>query len=311
MRLDVVIPTYNRASMLARTLRSILDADQPAGLTVNVYAADNNSTDDTRATVESMMPAFSGRLHYVHAAVQGRSAALNAGIRAGTGDLVGMIDDDETVDAAWLTVIADAFRDASLDFIGGPCRPDFSLAEPAWLPREYPSVIGVIDGGPDVRTFGRDYPGMLMGGNAVIRRSTLDRVGPYNETLGRTDRGLLSGEDDDFFRRLLRAGAVGRYLPDLAIDHHVPPERLTKRYFRRWCYYHGISMGELDRVNRQPTAYLAGVPRHMLGTVVREWRGVLQRMLRRGSVPDRTFAAELKLWSLAGFYRGRLLGKPR
>ena len=103
MRLDVVIPTYNRAALLTRALESLLAADRPDGLDVTVTVVDNRSTDNTRAVVESFMPRFGGSLQYVYEAKPGRSHALNAGIAATRGDLVGMIDDDEEVDRTWLT----------------------------------------------------------------------------------------------------------------------------------------------------------------------------------------------------------------
>src|SRR4051812_13889379 len=117
MRLDVVIPTYNRAEMLARTLASLLAADAPEGLDVRVTVVDNNSKDATRQTAEGWGEKFGGRLSYVFETKQGRSHALNAGIAAATGDLVGMIDDDEEVDARWLVRIGEAFRDPTVDFV--------------------------------------------------------------------------------------------------------------------------------------------------------------------------------------------------
>src|SRR4051794_10428054 len=98
MRLDVIIPTYNRCSMLKRTLDSLLNAERPGGLEVRVTVVDNNSKDQTRQTVEEYVKKFDGFFSYVFEAQQGRSAALNAGIRATDGDLIGMIDDDEEID---------------------------------------------------------------------------------------------------------------------------------------------------------------------------------------------------------------------
>ena len=67
-----------------------------------------------------------------------------------------------------------------------------------------------------------------MGGNAIFRRSVLMKVGLYTTWLGRTDKGLLSGEDEELYGRLLASGAKGMYLPNLKIYHYVVPERLTK-----------------------------------------------------------------------------------
>ncbi len=41
------------------------------------------------------MPAFGGRLRYLFEKNQGKSWALNSGIAATSGDLLGIIDDDE------------------------------------------------------------------------------------------------------------------------------------------------------------------------------------------------------------------------
>jgi glycosyltransferase involved in cell wall biosynthesis len=303
MRLDVVIPTHNRAAMLPRTLDSLLAADNAPGLHVHVVAVDNRSTDGTRSVIESYQPAFAGSLQYVYETTQGRSAALNAGIRASSGDLVGMIDDDEEVDRAWYRVIAHAFADDAIDFIGGPYMPRWGAPPPAWLGTSHRAAVGWVDGGSAIQPYGPGFAGMLMGGNAVIRRAVLARVGLYAVDLGRTATHLLSCEDEDMFKRLLAAGARGFYRPDLIIHHFVPPERLEKRYFRRWSFWRGVSRGVMDRRHPEPVAYLAGVPRYMIGTAV---RGAWDTLRATGKVgPDRRFAAELAWWDLAGFIYGK------
>src|SRR3954465_5942172 len=146
---------------------------------------------------------------------------------------------------------------------------------------------------------------MVMGGNAGLRRRVLETVGPYSVDLGRTPGGrLLSCEDDDMFARLLSSGAIGFYRPDLIIHHYVPAERLTKRYYRRWCFWRGVSLGLLDRKRPAPVRYLLGVPRFMVGIAV---RGTIEtvRGLFGPHDPARTFKNELAWWDLAGFVYGK------
>jgi GT2 family glycosyltransferase len=305
MRLDVVIPTHNRAWLLPRTLESLLDAHQPSALDVRIVAVDNRSTDATRAVIESFAPRFRGRLRYVYESRPGRSHALNAGIAASDGDLVAMIDDDEQVDPEWLLTIAKAFADPSTDFIGGPYLPVWGGERPEWLGSGYGSAVGWAECGSEIRQYGPGFDAMLMGGNAVIRRSVLERVGPYSADLGRTPGGrLLSCEDEDMFARLLAVGARGFYRPDLAIHHYVPPERLTKSYFRRWCFWRGVSQGVMDRRRRAPVPYLLGVPRYMVGVAL---RGALDtgRSAFRGADAARRFKNELAWWDLGGFFYGK------
>jgi glucosyl-dolichyl phosphate glucuronosyltransferase len=305
MRLDVVIPTYNRAWLLGRTLDSLLAAKRPAGLELAVIVVDNRSTDDTPALVESYVARFAGGLRYVYESKPGRSHALNAGIAASTGDLVGMIDDDEEVDRAWLIAIGDAFADPNIDFIGGPYVPRWGAPRPRWLGTAYRGAIGWVDSGERLRQFGPGFDGILMGGNAVIRRDVLERVGPYAVDLGRTQSSqLLSCEDRDMFERLLAIGARGCYRPDLVILHFVPPDRLTKRYFRRWCFWHGVSLGVLDRRHPATVPYLLGVPRYRIGTAIRGTIDAIRGMLRRRD-PAQIFAHELAWWELAGMFYGK------
>src|ERR1051325_11287240 len=219
MQLDVIIPTYNRQDLLPRTLQSLLEADAPAALAVRITVVDNNSTDGTRELVEEWMERFEGRLTYRFEARQGRSSALNRGILSTHGDLVGMIDDDEEIDSRWYRVVYEAFQDPTVDFIGGPSSPRWGAPCPGWLPRKYWGVVGWIDRGAQVRPFDQSYPGILMGGNAVLRRPLFTRVGLYLPALGRTDKRLLAGEDEDLYQRLLKAGARGVYRPDLMIHH--------------------------------------------------------------------------------------------
>ncbi|HYN84173.1 MAG TPA: glycosyltransferase family A protein [Pyrinomonadaceae bacterium] len=310
MRLDVIVPTYNRQELLARTLRSLLAARVPEGLDVHVTVVDNNSKDATREVVESFAGRFGARLHYVFEdSAQGRSVSLNAGIRATAaqgGELVGMIDDDEEVDAAWYEVAHRAFTsDARTAFVGGPCKPRWGARQPAWLPMDYLGVIGWIECGDKVLTYGEDHPGMLMGGNVCIRRDVLEQVGLYRTALGRTDKKMLSGEDQDMFERLMQAGARGLYLPELIIYHYVPAERLTKKYFRRWCFWNSVSLGLLDRERRAPVAYLGGVPRWMYRNAARGLLTATKAGLGRNGDSSRAFSEELDAWKLAGFFYGK------
>ncbi len=311
MRLDVIIPTYNRADLLPRTLRSLLDARVPAGLEVRVVVVDNNSTDRTRAVVEEWASRFDMRLVYLFEAKQGRSPAINAGIRATDGDIVGLIDDDEEVDTGWYECAHRMFGSGDTDFIGGPCVPRWAKNSPEWFPSDYSGVIGWVDGGNKTVPFDDDYPGILMGGNSILTRSMLEKVGLYSDALGRTDKALLSCEDEDLYRRLQDSGARGFYCPELIIHHYVPPERLTKSYFRRWCFWRGVSKGLIDREHKQPITYFAGVPRFLLGRATRA-------VLRKGKDvctgphdPRRQFSDELAVWDLAGFFYGKHFYRAR
>lgn len=306
-RLDVLLPTLDRAHLLERTLQSLLAAPVPRRFEVLITVIENGCTDGTVELVEWMSKHYPGRIRLIHEPRRGKSRALNAGLAATDGELVGMVDDDEVVDPEWFAEIDRAFQDPTLDFAGGPYRPELLTPIPSWVPPDYLGVLGVADNGPVEVEYSSDFPGILKGGNAVIRRRVLDAVGPYAEHLGpSTCSRLLSCEDEDMYHRLLKHGARGRYLPGLVIHHHIPAERLTPPYYRRWCFWRGVSRGLMDRAHPLPVRYLAGVPRYLFG---RAARGLLRLVPSRLRLEPwhRSFADELPLWDLAGYIWGRHL----
>lgn len=304
-RLDVVLPTHDRQNLLARALDSLLSAEVPPGLSVNVTVVDNNCTDGTRALVSTRMPDFGGRLSYLFEPKPGKPHALNTGIAATRGDLVGLIDDDEEVDSGWFRCIDDAFADPAVDYIGGRCLPRWGGDPPPWLGRHYLGVIGWVESGTQPCAFGPEFPGILTGGNAVLTRAVLRRVGPYSPALSRTPTRLMGAEDEHLYRRLLLLGAVGRYRPDLVIYHYVPAERLTKKYFRRWCFWCGVSRGVIDCEYPMDVPYLAGVPRFLFGKAMRAAVSSLRDGLTRAVPPEDRFERELSMWDVAGFIYGK------
>ena len=215
MKLTVVIPTFNRADLLWRTLKSLADATRPQGLDVSVIVVDNNSTDDTKVAVEE----WSGQidLHYLFEPRQGKSRALNSGIENASCDLIGMIDDDEEVAKNWLVEIAGVFlnRWDEVDFIGGRYTPRWEAPPPSWLPAQYTGVVGFSNPGEVELPYGGNFKGMMPGGNAVVKLVVLREVGAYNEQLGPVGKDLMGCEDDDMYHRLLDAGKHGLYCPSL------------------------------------------------------------------------------------------------
>lgn len=305
LRMDVLVPTHNRVDLLERCVRSLMRANPAERLDVHVTVICNACVDGSDDRVRELQAEYPGRISLLVEPRQGKSKALNAGIAATRGELVGMIDDDEEVDPRWFEVAADAFQDPALEFAGGPYVPVWGAPVPDWIPREYMGALGSVDNGPVARAFDRRFPGQLMGGNAIIRRTTLAKAGPYAEDLGPGSFArLLSCEDEDMYLRLLERDCKGAYLPDLVIYHYIPPARLSRAYYRRWCFWRGVSLGLMDRRHPLPVRYLAGVPRYL-------WRraaGAALRLVRPRTRPaSEIFGDELHIWDVAGYFYGRLI----
>ena len=303
--LDILIPTYNRRVSLERTIKSIFAA-KPA-IPFRLTVVDNNSHDGTAELVREMIGHHgSDVLAYLHEGQQGRSHALNAGIAATNHPLVGFIDDDEEIHPDWLSVVQRKFAEPGLDFLGGPYFPIWGGPVPIWLPRSYHGLVGSIPE-PTVETpYTADFGGMLMGGNAVIRRETLALVGPYStaKSILRTGSVLASGTDRDMYARLLRAGAKGLFCPELIIYHHIPASRLTLRYLRQRAYHHGRSRAYHELVGNLP---YAGI-RWRLGKALRGVPFLVsQRLFGRS---EKSTEYELAWLELAGYAMSRIQHEP-
>lgn len=304
MQLDIVIPSFNRRDLLQKTIESVLAATIPRGCEVCVYAVDNKCTDGTAEMIRVYARTHPGRVQYVSELVPGRSSALNAGILASSGDIVAFLDDDEEVFNDWIVALEREFRDPTVGFIGGPVIPRYEGALPKWLPSGFPAVIGEVTGPTCVVPYGSGFEGILMGGNAAVRRDLLAKVGLLNTALGRSgNKRLMSGEDRDFYERLLAAGGTGNWIPDFRILHFLPPSRLTKAYHRRWAFDHGASVAIHDMRDSDSAK---PIPRWRYGVLVREFG----RMLNVLQKESNRFTSELRFREALGYILERRAGGP-
>jgi glucosyl-dolichyl phosphate glucuronosyltransferase len=306
MRLDLLVPTLRRPHLLKRALESIARTERPARLQPGVIVIVNDAAPELPG-LQATLAAMPFPTRVLHEPAPGKSAALNTAIADSTADYLGFIDDDEVLAPDWFCVVEAALEAAPADFLGGPVVPFPGTTLPNWVPPGYPAVIGTAESGPTEQPYGPHFPGMLKGGNAVISRAMLDKVGPYNPDLGPTaDRRLFSCEDEDMYLRLVAAGGRGRYLPNLTVYHSVHPERLHKRYYRSWSFWQGASKGVLGRYHALPFPQIAGVPRYVYGEAVRGLLTLVRTAVRGGPSHVRV-AAELPMWNLAGRLYGRHL----
>lgn len=280
--LDLVIATYNRPELLAATLNSIAEARPSNSLKLKIIVADNNSLPHhQRANKEHIALRQMLNIEYLFEPRQGKSWALNTAIAASTADYVAFIDDDEKLDVRWFETAARYVLEGSIDYVGGPYKPDWAAPAPAWLPAaigKYPAVIGWIEQSDRAQAFD-DFGGGLCGGNCIIRRSALNEVGGFSTQVGRFANNLMCGEDDELHRQLRLHDKVGMYDPQLIIYHHIPAQRMTMKYHLRWAFWSGTSNGvRLAWLPAEPASKIFGIARYRYGAALRglfNWLGSL------------------------------------
>ena len=321
MKYSIVIATYHRARDLRDTLQSLagLDADGPW----EVIVVDNNSPDDTRQVVESTAAGFPVELRYVFEREQGRSPALNAGIRAACGRIIATTDDDVRVERDWLTRASAALAQHGCDYVGGRVLPIWGAQPPAWIPNHASQqwgVIALLDYGQAPLEFGARVP---LGVNMAFTRDAFDRAGLFDPHTGRRAGTLLGQEVREWCIRARTAGVRGFYIPEMALRHIIPANRLNKEYFRRWFYWRGISRARLYQsagldmeapertsLDFRTVPHVLGVPRYLYRKALASiWLAITRTL---AGDPVAAFDHELWVWFFAGICseRWRRRGVP-
>lgn len=311
-RFDVIIPTYNRPDLLKRCLESLRCALVPDGIEMRFIVVDNNSHPPQATRNAEVVHALSdARFSLVMERQQGLSHARNAGIAASDAQWVGFVDDDEQVAPSWIEVASRFLSRDEVDFIGGPYLPNWEHEPPSWLPArvgQYIAVVGWIDLADQVREFNRELDDSViaMGGNMVVKRAWLTAVGSFATDLGRSGSRLLSGEDQDMHARLIGAGARGWYVPELIIYHFVPAARMTRRYHRRWAFWHSYSLQHLQYGQPRTVPFLLGVPRYLVGNALRALPSLIGATLLRRKHSPWQFKTELDFIGVLGRFYAQL-----
>lgn len=91
MRFSLIIPTYNRASLIGETLKRALDQ---SFTDYEVIIVDDGSTDNTASVVA---PFLSDKVHYYTKENAERAAARNFGLQYAKGDYVTFLDSDDWI----------------------------------------------------------------------------------------------------------------------------------------------------------------------------------------------------------------------
>ena len=130
MDFSVVIPTFNRAPLLAAALESVFAQEFPAR---EVIVIDDGSTD---GTLESLAR-FGARVTVLRQANRGPAAARNAGLAQARGEYVAFLDSDDL----WFPWTLATYRRA-IEAHGGPAmvsgsQVDFEHDAPAVAAAEY------------------------------------------------------------------------------------------------------------------------------------------------------------------------------
>lgn len=312
--ISVILCTYNRCESLARALRSVAASQLPESVRWEVLVVDNNSKDQTRAVAEEFCRNHPGCFRYVYEPQQGKSRALNAGIREARGNIFAFIDDDVIVESTWLRNLTALLNTDQWAGAGGRILPAREFVHPGWLSlegRHALAPLALFDRGLEEGTL-TESP---YGTNMAYRRAMFEQHGPFRIDLGpQADiRVPQKSEDSEFGRRLLDAGERLRYEPTAVVYHEIPEARVQKKYFLNWWFDKSRSDIRASGVPSDTKWLVARVPVSM----VRSFAAWTLRWVFTVNA-SRRFSAKTKVWALAGWIsesyrqsRGGTTERPR
>jgi GT2 family glycosyltransferase len=218
-RVNLIIPTYNGAELLAPCLASLARSSFK-DFAVTVY--DDGSTDPVEWTVAQTFP--SARV-IRSPRNRGLVHGFNVGIAGGDAEFVVLLNDDTEVEPTWLDeIVACAERHPEAGSIASKLRlmsdrGKLHSAGDYYSVRGMPGNRGVwLD---DLGQFDREEPVFsACGGAALFRRAALQAV-----TLSNGDvfdsRLFMYCEDVDLGWRLQRAGYTCWFAPRAVVYHHL------------------------------------------------------------------------------------------
>lgn len=245
MKLSVVIPTLNRASLLQQLLASLLVQTVPPE-DFEVIVVDNGSADGTAAQAQAFLRVRSG-WQCVLEPEPGLHAGRHRGLRESRADVLAFLDDDVTVCPHWVESLLEAFAAERVHLAGGPVRPRFERSPPPWLegfralrPGGWTlSYLSLLDFGDCAREV---EPKVLPGCNFAIRKSVLLECGGFHPDSMPADLISRRGDGETHVAACCRRnGHRARYHPGAAVYHHIAAARLTPEYFCRRAFLQGIS----------------------------------------------------------------------
>jgi GT2 family glycosyltransferase len=169
------------------------------------------------------------------------------GAREAAGEILVFVDDDVIARPGWLGAIRQAFEDPAVALVGGKSLPGWEGDVPWWidlfrdtLPGGWTiGALSLIDLGDWPHDIAPEY---VYGCNYSVRRDVLFSCGGFHpDSLPRELIARRGDGETALSLAIGRAGHRARYVPEASLLHRVPPERLTKEYFRWRFYCQGIS----------------------------------------------------------------------
>lgn len=216
--ISVCVCTYKRPEFLKRLLLT-LAAQEVSGLfTYSIVVVDNDRSRSAERVVHDFVASSNLKIKYCVEPQQNIALARNKAVDNSSGDFVAFIDDDEFPSKSWLLTLFRTFNEYKVDGVLGPVKPHFDEEPPKWI------VKGKFYERPTYPTGFRIDRKKGRTGNVLMRRAIFeDGRQPFNPE-------FLTGEDQEFFGRMIERGYVFIWCDEAVAYETVPPIRWKRAF---------------------------------------------------------------------------------
>ncbi|MEJ7801550.1 MAG: glycosyltransferase, partial [Ilumatobacter sp.] len=181
----------------------------------------------------------------------GLSGARNTGVQLLQHRVIAFLDDDAWAHQGWLLRLTEPFSDDAVGLTGGLVEPEWAGARPTWFPDEFLWVVGCSYRGLPTTPADIRNP---IGASMAVRREVFERVGLFQDGIGRVGKTPLGCEETELAIRAAGIGYRSRYAPDSIVSHHVGADRTEVSYFVRRCRAEGRSKALVAQLAAPGTA---------------------------------------------------------
>jgi cellulose synthase/poly-beta-1,6-N-acetylglucosamine synthase-like glycosyltransferase len=216
LTVSVVIPALNEAVNLSRGLPVIRAQLLPRD---ELIVADNGSADDTALVASSLGACV------VREPVRGRSHARNAGMRQARGEIVVFVDADCLPTPGWLASMMAPFADPTVGAVAG----EIDTLEMETPLGQYLASKGHLS---QAANFQHGFLPAAGSGNVAYRRTVLNQIGGFDET-------LYAGHDADLSWRMQIETGFRLMVAPRAIVRHRQEMSLRALFRQKRRHAHG------------------------------------------------------------------------
>ncbi|HEY0001390.1 MAG TPA: glycosyltransferase [Actinoplanes sp.] len=171
-----------------------------------------------------------------NSSARGASGTRNTGAFHSDTPLIAFLDDDTVAHSAWLGNLLTPFADPEVVGAGGGIIPAWEDIRPRWLPDELLWTVGVSYGGmPTAISEIRN----VWSASMMVRRAVFMSVGGFRAGFGKIGEQNRPEDTELCLRMSAESGGRWMYVPDALIEHEVPFDRSTFRFFLHRCYAEG------------------------------------------------------------------------